>query len=460
MNELNSEKLKPAVNYLDTWLDFNFRNSQIPGMQIAIQHGDEIIYSRAFGYADTATNQELTTKNIFRVASHSKTFTATAIMQLVEAGKLNLDDKMSEHLDWFTSPNDERVAGVTARQLMNHTAGIVRDGIDTTYWQLLRDFPKDSELIEFVSKSKLIYDSDTRFKYSNYGYGFLGLLIAKVSGVPYREYVTTHIVEKLGLGSTGPNLDEKAHSLLATGYGQELFHRKRRVFEHVDTYDLSSATGFYSNAEDLCRYFAAHFMGNTTLLSDASKRMMQHGYWETRGDNEKYGLGMVSYSMRGWNVVGHSGGFPGFVSNTDFDADKKIVVSVLINSYGSNAGRISRKIINILDTFQQNTDWITLPIKDVSKFEGRYYSTWGPTDIVAVGKKLFAVEPLFWTEFDEAEELEVVDYNTLLISKASGYSSVGENIIYTFDKDGKAKSFTYAGRQMLKYDDAVKKGWF
>jgi len=460
MNELNSEKLKSAVNYLDTWLDFNFRNSQIPGMQIAIQHGDEIIYSRAFGYADTATNQELTTKNIFRVASHSKTFTATAIMQLVEAGKLNLDDKMSEHLDWFTSPNDERVAGVTVRQLMNHTAGIVRDGIDTRYWQLLRDFPKESELIEFVSKSKLVYDADTKFKYSNYGYGFLGLLIAKVSGVPYREYVTTHIVEKLGLESTGPNLDEKAQGLLATGYGQELFHRKRRVFENVDTYDLSSATGFYSNAEDLCRYFAAHFMGNTMLLSDASKRMMQHGYWETRGDDERYGLGMVSYSMRGWSVFGHSGGFPGFVTNTDFDADKKIVVSVLINSYGSNAGRISRKIINILDTFQQNTDWITLPIKDILKFEGRYYSIWGPTDMVAVGKKLFAIEPLFWTEFDEAEELEVIDGNTLLISRASGYSSVGENIIYKFDDDGKAKSFTYAGRQMLKYDDAVKKGWF
>lgn len=460
MDSLHPKKVEDAAKYIDKWLTVNFDNCRLPALQVAIQHGNDLVYSHAFGFADVEKKEKLTTKNVFRIASHSKTFTATAIMQLVEAGKLNLDDRVSKHLDWFVSQQDERVEGVTVRQLMNHTAGVIRDGLDSNFWQVLREFPKVAELKEYISKSHLVYDPDTEFKYSNFGYGFLGLVVAQASGMPYRDYVKKNIIDRLGLKSTGPDLDGKAKGLLAVGYGRELFHRERRAFEHIDTQDLSAATGFYSNAEDVCSYFAGHFIDNYVLLSNTSKRQMQHGYWDAKDDGEKYGLGVVSYAKNGWNIYGHSGGFPGFITNTQFDAKRKLVVSVLTNAYDSNAIQICKKIINIVDTFQQDTESIKLSTDNIAKFEGRFYSTWGPTDIIAVGKKLFAIDPLGWTEFDDGEELEVIDDTTLLIKKAGGYSSPGENIEYNFADDGYVKNIIYSGRKMLTYDDAINEGWF
>lgn len=460
MDTLHPQKIRAAVAYIDTWLDLNFNNSRIPAIQVAIQHGDKLVYSQAFGYAGVATQKKLTNKDVFRIASHSKTFTATAIMQLVEAGKLHLDDRVSQHIDWFKSSKDERVKKITVRQLLNHTAGVIRDGENSDFWQLLRKFPDKAELMEYVATSKLIYDVDEKFKYSNFGFGYLGLVIEAVSGVSYREYVSKNIVERLGLKSTGPDLDAKAKKLLTKGYGIELFYKDRRVFDQIDTRDMSSATGFYSNAEDVCRYFSAHFIGNDNLIGDTSKRQMQHGYWKPEGTKERYGLGMVHYKKKGWKIYGHSGGFPGFITNTQFDAKRQLVMTVLTNAYDGPAKMICSGILNIIDTFQQDTDDIKPKATSLKKFAGRFYSTWGPTDIVLVGKKLFAIDPLWWTDFEDAEELSVLDENTLKIEKASGYESPGETIRYKFASNGKVSSIIYAGRTMLSLEEAQKRGWF
>lgn len=461
MNSLNPQKVQQAVKYIDTWLEFNFNNSRIPGMQVAIQHKDNVVYSRSFGYADVAAKKKLTNKHVLRVASQSKTFTATALMQLQEAGKLSLDDKVSKHLGWFMSASDKRVADVTIRQLANHTAGLIRDGEDADFWQLLHDFPDEKELKKSIERSRLFYDSDERFKYSNFGYGYLGLVIEAVSGMSYRNYVAKHIVKALKLTTTGADMDAIAEKLLAKGYGLELFRKERRVLDHVDTRDLSAATGFYSNAEDMCRYFSAHFLGNGQLLTDASKRTMQHGYWKPEGaENQRYGLGMISYKKKGWHLFGHSGGFPGFITNSRFDPKLQLVVSVLTNGIDGPAPNISEKIVDIIDTFQQDTDDIKKRVKAPATLESRFFSLWNIMDIVFVGNKPFAVEPKGWAAFDTAEELSVVNDHTLKIEKANGYSSPGEEITFKFDDQGKVVSVSNAGTTMLPWQEAVKQGWF
>ncbi|MDR2063811.1 MAG: beta-lactamase family protein [Candidatus Nomurabacteria bacterium] len=459
-DNLNSENLQSAVDYIDSWLELNFNNSRIPALQVAIQHGDKLVYSRPFGYADLKNKTKLSKSHVFRIASHSKTFTSTAIMQLVENGKLGLDDKVSQHIDWFKSTKDERVSQITVRQLLNHTAGIIRDGTDASFWDTLRPFPDEAELQKLISTGKLIYDADVQFKYSNLAFSYLGFVIEAASGMKYREYMTKNIVERLGLLSTGPDLDDRALAKLANGYGMQLFNQNRRRFDHADTQAMSAATGFYSNAEDLCKYFAAHFLGNPTLISDISKRQMQHGYWESHHENERYGLGLVNYLKRGWSVFGHGGGFPGFSTSTRFDAKKKLAVSVLTNAHDAPAKYICGGLINIIDTFWKNAGHNKSKTATHSKFAGRFYSLWGPNDIVAVGEKLFAVEPLYWTEFESASELFVVDEKTLKIGDSLNYGSSGETIKFNFDNDGKADSIVYAGRPMLPLAQAERQGWF
>lgn len=455
MAGLNFKKIEKAVKYIDSWLDINFTDNKFPGMQVAILSGDKIIYSRAFGFADLDNKAKLNTNHVFRIASHSKVFTSTAVMQLFEAKKLNLDDRVSKYLNWFSSSKDSRVADVTLRQLLNHASGIIRDGTDSNYWQLLRDFPDEKELKKYISDCELIYDSDKIFKYSNYGYGYLGLVIEAVSGLGYREYVTKNIINKLGLKSTWPDLSDETQEKLAKGYSIEWFGLKRKAFEDAYTGSLMSATGFCSNAEDLCRFFAAHFYGNNLLLSDYSKRYMQHGCWESaRG--ESYGLGMDDIKKSGWEIHGHGGGFPGFKTNTLFDPEKQIVVSVLVNSGDGNPRDVVHNIIDIIDTFQQGSS----DGAKINKFEGRFYSfEQEVTDIVAAGSKLYASSPLYWSKLSDAQVLSVKNESALRIDEANGFNPVGEDIKYVFNKKGIAESINFAGYTMLSYDEAKKHGW-
>ena len=437
MKELNPQKLKAAIEYINSWLSFNFDNSRLPGLSVAIQHNDKLVYSKAFGFADVSKKEKMTTKHTFRIASHSKTFTATAIMQLTEQGKLNLDDKVSKYLSWFKSQKDKRVVRVTIRQLLNHTAGLLRDGENADHWQYVNNFPDVKGLKESISKMILTYDSDEEFKYSNLGFGYLGLVIEAVSGMSYKQYVSMNIIDKLKLRFTGPELDDKARKSLATGYGIELFNNKRKVFKPLDTKDLAAATGFYASAEDLCSYFATHFIDNEILISDASKRQMQHGYWKSSETFERYGLGLVNYKKAGWKLFGHSGGIPGFITNTQFDRERKLAVTVLANAYDSFSRDIVSGLIDIIDTFQQDTPTKSRAV-NIQKFAGRFFSTWGPKDMVVVGSKLFSVLPMYWQGFSQAEQLSIIDDKTLKIDKADGYGSAGGNIDYRFDKKGKS----------------------
>jgi hypothetical protein len=292
---------------------------------------------------------------------------------------------------------------------------------------------------------------------------------APLAGVPYREYVTENIVNRLCLDSTGPDLDPTAEQRLARGYGIELFHGTRRAFEHVDTGALAAATGFYANAEDVCRYFAAHFLGDTTLLGDASKRQMQQCFWTPQGTLQAYGLGLVNYPRDGWSVYGHSGGFPGFITNTQFDSRRALAVSVLTNATDGPAERIVNGILNIIDAFQKDAEPATATTESLQRFAGRFYSTWGPLDIVPTGSRLFALDPLWWTKsasserwpgFEDADELKIRDETTLTIERGGGYGMAGETIRYHFDDTGAAQSITYGGRTMLPWAEAQRRGWF
>ncbi len=457
---LNANKLSAALRYIDAWIDYNFQDARIPALSVAVQHGAALVYSRACGLADVDGLVALTTDHTFRIASHSKTFTAVAVLQLRDADKLRLDDKVGAHLPWFHSSVDARVGAVTVRQLLNHTAGVIRDGEDSDYWQALRGFPHEEELKAYIGQSRLIYNTDERFKYSNFGYAYLGLLIEAVAGTPYRQYVSDAIIKPLGLASTGADLDRHAEETLARGYGVELFNRKRKLYGHIDTHALSAATGFYASATDACRYFAAQFYGHEVLLSDASKREMQHSYWQPEGGKNKYGLGMIGHEKKGWTLYGHSGGFPGYITESRFDPTRQLAVTVLTNASDGPAEKIIGALINIVDTFQLAAEQTDDQSVRLQQFAGRYYSSRGATDIVLVGDKLLAIAPSAWADFEEAEELTPTGDKTLTIEKAGGYASPGEMVRYNFDGAGQVESVVKAGSSLYPFEKAEALGLF
>ncbi len=456
---MKSEGLAASFSFIDSWLDLLWKQGDIPGFVVAIGHKDKVVFKRAYGYANLEKKERLTTDHIFRIASHSKTFTATAIMQLAEKGKLQLDDHAIDYLPWLTKHKDKRFAKVTIRQLLSHTAGVIRDGLNNDFWTLEYPFPNDQELKTAILKAALVFDNNVQMKYSNIGFSLLGLIIGAVSGQPYNQYVQTNIVENLFLKNTGPEYSDKLKGRLVTGYTKPGINKERLpITSKIDTKAMSAATGFYSTAEDLCKYLAAHAIGTKQLLDDESKKEMQrtHRRVTNSKQNEEYGLGFAIEHTANKRLVGHRGSFPGQKTTSLYDSKKDISVVVLTNCIDANAKLINQSIFSVIEHFDKGIG-NTKPIDKLQRFQGRFVNLlWGTTEILVLGNKIFAIDPTTWQPFDDAEECEYVDKTTLRVIKANGYYSEGELVHFTFNKKGEVKSVLFCGTTMWTESDYLK----
>src|ERR1035441_5645049 len=121
---MNTKALDKSLNFIGSWLEFRYKREEIPGYVVAIAHKGKIVFNEAYGYADLEKKTKLTPQHMIRIASHSKTFTATALMKLQETGKLRIDDYVVQYLPWLKEHRDKRWQKVTIRQLMSHGAGV------------------------------------------------------------------------------------------------------------------------------------------------------------------------------------------------------------------------------------------------------------------------------------------------------------------------------------------------
>jgi CubicO group peptidase (beta-lactamase class C family) len=449
---MNKKALDHSIKYIDSWIGFRFNRDLIPGMVVAVSSEGRLIFNKAYGFADLERKTKLTSQHIFRIASHSKTFTATALMQLIEKDKLKLDDYAVDYIPWLTSHKDTRWKKVTIRQLMSHSAGVIRDGEDSDYWQYSRPFLNKNELKELVLQADLVVDNNVKLKYSNIGYSLLGLVIEIVSGMSYNDYVIKNIVKALELKNTGPEYLPEIVDRIVVGYSRPDIGLDHLPMDQIDTHAMSAATGFYSNSEDLCTFYNAQLIGSGKLISDESKKEMQRIQWHAEPFNsyyhEDYGLGIDISYVNERKLIGHGGGFPGHITSTAADPKNKLVVTVLTNYINTPVGTIRNSIHEIIDYFQTNTS-TTPPKHDASKFEGRYMSMWSIADIVVTGDKIVCGYPNTWyNPLNEADEFEYVNDKTIKTTKTSSFSATDELVKFSFNED-KVESVNYHGSKML-----------
>jgi D-alanyl-D-alanine carboxypeptidase len=161
--------LAPALAYIPQWLDYQMRSTEQPGCALAVACKGEVVLDVAFGWADQIAGEALTPRHRFRVASHSKSFTATAIMRLRERGRLKLDDTAGQ----YVSGLHPDIAKATLAQLLSHTAGVIRDGPEPAYWVDRKPFLDEASLRAELALAPAI-EAGMRLKYSNHGFGLLG----------------------------------------------------------------------------------------------------------------------------------------------------------------------------------------------------------------------------------------------------------------------------------------------
>ena len=417
------EWLLPACDYVRSWLEFQMRFSRLPGCIAVVMHRDQIALERAYGFADLAAGEPLTPRHRFRVASHSKSFTAAGIMKLREAGKLRLDDAIGEYVRGL----HPQIAAATFSQILSHSAGIVRDGADAGFFEDRRPFPTVDQLMADLQDPPVI-EPNTRHKYSNHGFGLLGVAIEAITGEQYRTWIKREIVDAADLEETEPDMPIPAGVPFALGHTGELLLGKRLVI--LGDYSenaVAPAGGFVSTASDLAKYFAQLAPNAArSVLSAGSRREMTRRHWRNphSGIERYYGLGVMSGNTEGWEWFGHGGGLQGYISFTCVVPERELTVSILTNASDGWAGFWAEGALHILRRFATRG----APSEKVRDWAGRWWNAWGPADLVPVGDVVLVANPWTFRPLFDASEVEVTDRDEGRIALASGSGSHGERV--------------------------------
>jgi CubicO group peptidase (beta-lactamase class C family) len=436
--------LKPALDYIPQWLEYQMRESEQPGCVIAIVHEGSVVLERSFGYADILSQAPLTPRHRFRVASHSKSFTAAGIMKLREAGKLGLDDRVGQHVEGL----HPAVADATIAQLLCHSAGIVRDGTDSGQWQDRRPFFDVAELLADLAAAPVI-EPNTRFKYSNHGYGLAGLVIEAVTGTPYRGWIKQAIIDAAGLEETESDMPVAAAVPVALGHSAKLPLGRRVVIPGDNpTNALAPATGFVSTARDLAHWFAQlDPAAQESVLTVASRREMIRRQWRYPHSSVEryYGLGITSAKMAEWECFGHSGAFQGFASRSVALPDPALAVSLVTNAVDGPADRWLDGAIHILASFAK----YGAPTSEVRDWTGRWWTLLAAVDLVPMGGKVMVAAPSLPNPFTDASEISVSGADRGRIILAGGSARHGEDVRRVRGRDGEVEEVWLGGVRTL-----------
>jgi CubicO group peptidase (beta-lactamase class C family) len=424
------------LDYYPAWVAYRQWYQRIPGVQIALRRDGDLVLSQAFGVSNLDTGEPLTARHLFRIASHSKTFAAVAILRLVETGALRLDDAVATHLPKLAGA---ALADRTVGELLTHSGGVIRDSEDGDFWQLYRAFPDRDELLALACRpSAAVLDRNDHFKYSNIAFGLLGQVIEAVAGQSFAEYVRTEIAEPLGLEDTGAELDPSRAGDYAAGHSSLLTTRARQVIPHVDTQALAAATGCYATANDLTGFFGALLPDDARLLNADSQRQQRHRHWNIKAGEQGYGLGVFLDKIADTDLFGHTGGYPGHITCTYANPADRWVLSVLTNAIDGGASTLAAGYVHLL-SLGSSADHATTE-SDATKFTGRFGWLWGLLDVVRIDGRLFAVDPATPNPAEDAAPLEVVDDSTLKIVGGRGGNSYGELMTYEFEDDGSIRT--------------------
>jgi D-alanyl-D-alanine carboxypeptidase len=341
-----------VVGAIDAAVQTEMERSRQPGLTLGLTDQDSTLVIRTYGFADLASRQAVTPETLFEIGSIGKTFTAVAILQLVDEGRLDLEAPVDRYLPWFVVPQQAGRPPITIAHLLSHTAGLVA-GIDGTpeaafqVWSL-RDLPTFSAPGE-------------RFHYSNVGYKALGLVLEAVEGRPYREVIRARILDPLGMSATEPAITHDIRTRLAVGY--EYLHDDRigypgaplapATWLETETADGSIA----STAADMCAFVRLLLREGDGLLSESAFAEMTAGN-PSEGETAFYGYGLVIRELEGRRLIGHGGGMVGYLAGMQADPEAGLGVIVLQNGMSLNPMALARTALRVA---REATDEMTPP---------------------------------------------------------------------------------------------------
>lgn len=329
---------------------------KIPAVSLAIAHGGKIAYAKAFGTADLENDVAATTASLFRTASIAKPLTATAVMQLAEQGKLDLDAPIRKYVPKWP----EKHASSTCRQLLAHIGGVRHYKFSGEASGTKAFFDLESTLGLFKDDA-LVAPPGTKFSYTTFGYTLLGLAVERASGQPFVVYMEKNVFGKAGMTHTGADNTFMLLKHRARGY-QKLARRDwsrmpKWIQDRVKPGEIFNANlhdtsmkipggGFLSTPTDLCR-FAVGMMSGRLVKQETRDAMWTRQKTED-GKEIRYGLGWNVGTASGQPMISHSGGQAGTSCYLVMLPKSNVAVAAMTNLRGANVRAIVEEVSKLL----------------------------------------------------------------------------------------------------------------
>ena len=301
------------------------REQRLPGAMVGVVDDGALVWSSAIGFADVASRCAPDAQTLYRVASITKTVTGTAIMRLRDEGKLRLDDPLGRHI-----PELAHLEDVTIRRLLSHESGLQSEPPGTD-WRKAQYEGSVARNLARASEIRTTVPPNTQEKYSNLGYQLLGEVVARVSGMPYVQYVTTEIFQPLGMTSSAfEPLSAELRERCATGYAGRFVSDELGLSATAPS--VGSEGGLWSCLDDLARWIAYQLTDEPTLREMHRPRYLSNEEW-----TEAFGISWYARRRNEVVWVQHSGALHGFRSNVCFDPKHKVGAIVLLNGIADAA---------------------------------------------------------------------------------------------------------------------------
>ncbi len=424
--------LATAVGILDDWAAHRIRQRHQPGLALGIVFAGELLWGRGYGVADLETGTPVTLDTRFRIASITKTFTATGIMQLRDAGKLGLDDPVARHLDWFDLRFGDAPA-ITIRNLLTHTSGLPRDSKNPMWTEC-----KAPDRDDFISETKTRAPTRPpyeKFAYSNLGYSLLGGVIEAASGLRWAEYLQANVLDPLGMSETRP-LPSADDPLLAKGYTREKDGYRRDAFDFWLMQGFEASANFASSVNDLVKYAGFHLgLADGTALSPYTLLDMHRVHWLDEGWQGGYGLGLGLHRIKDWEISGHGGGYPGYLTAFSVCREHQTGVIALTNAVGGDPHVYVEQAYKLAlpEIIRATAEAKPAPQEDWQRFVGVYESDWTIQKVVIRDGQLQLIS-LEWVD-EKPTILEPTEEAGVFTLTQAGQSN--ETLRFELDGEGK-----------------------
>ena len=334
------------------------------------------IFKKAFGFADLDNKILNTTDTKFRIASCSKQFTAIAILQLQEKGKLSVSDKLSKYF-----PNIAKSDSITIDMLLTHRAGIHNYNADSSYENINTPALTQKKVMEIIEKNTSDFSPGSKYQYSNGGFFILGAIIEKVSHQTYDEYIINNIFKKAKMFSSGIDHDNVTILDKAKGYINKNDTLKPAAYDNME--GTMGCGSLYSTVNDLYKYYLA--LNDTILLTKESRQQLI----TPKKGTYAYGIGVDTLDKHA--SVGHGGWVFGFTSQITMYLNDKSFFIVISNSeanvWGLSKG-LEAVMFNVPVIFPYKYKAIKVETKSLEKYVGTY----GKVKIIIKDNYLYLID--------------------------------------------------------------------